>query len=173
MPYDSSDQGFEKTRGVYSFLNILLSPKSKGSVRLTSRDPSSPAAIDLGYFSDIQDFAPLRASLKLTLRMRDEMRKQGYQLVDWQVPASESDEDLDAWIRKRNRTTYHYSSTCRMAPEHDPEGGGVVDDELRVYGVRNLRIADSSIFPWIPRTHIQAPTVAVAEKCADMLLNKN
>ncbi len=59
-----------------------------------------------------------------------------------------------------------------MAPEHDPMGGGVVDDELKVYGVTNLRVADSSIFPWIPATHLQAPTVAVAEKCADMLRMK-
>jgi len=57
-----------------------------------------------------------------------------------------------------------------MAPENDSNGGGVVNDALIVYGVENLRVADSSIFPWVPATHTQAPTVAVAEKCADMIL---
>ncbi|THG97214.1 hypothetical protein EW026_g4734 [Hermanssonia centrifuga] len=155
MAYDSSDQPFPKTKGVYSLLNCLLRPKSHGTVRLTSSDPNAPLSIDLRYLSDPKDITPLRASLKFSLRLRDKMREQGYKLVDWQVPASESDEDLD-----------------RMAPEHDPMGGGVVDDELKVYGVTNLRVADSSIFPWIPATHLQAPTVAVAEKCADMLRMK-
>ncbi|PSR76311.1 hypothetical protein PHLCEN_2v8543 [Hermanssonia centrifuga] len=174
MAYDSSDQPFPKTKGVYSLLNCLLRPKSHGTVRLTSSDPNAPLSIDLRYLSDPKDITPLRASLKFSLRLRDKMREQGYKLVDWQVPASESDEDLDRFIQhsNRNRTTYHYSSTCRMAPEHDPMGGGVVDDELKVYGVTNLRVADSSIFPWIPATHLQAPTVAVAEKCADMLRMK-
>ena len=83
-----------------------------------------------------------------------------------------SDADLDAWIRRANRTTYHYSSTCRMGRRDDGEwdGGAVVDEGLRVYGVRGVRVADSSVFPCVPRTHTQAPTVAVAEKCADMIL---
>jgi choline dehydrogenase len=46
---------------------------------------------------------------------------------------------------------------------------GVVDDELRVYGVHGLRVADASVFPSIPATHLQAPVVMVAEKCADFL----
>ena len=79
---------------------------------------------------------------------------------------SESDEDLDRFIRQRIGSTYHYTSTCRMAPE---EERGVVDDELRVYGVQNLRIADASIFPVVPSAHPQAPVVMVAERCADFI----
>ena len=61
---------------------------------------------------------------------------------------------------------YHLSSSCRMAREED---GGVVDDELRVYGFKNLRIADASIFPTIPATHTMAPTYMVAERCSDFI----
>ncbi|KZO97716.1 GMC oxidoreductase, partial [Calocera viscosa TUFC12733] len=64
----------------------------------------------------------------------------------------------------------HYSSTCRMAPEEgDPDGPGVVDDELRVHGVESLRVADASIFPKILSVHLQAPVVMVGEKCPDMI----
>ncbi|KIJ66623.1 hypothetical protein HYDPIDRAFT_151307 [Hydnomerulius pinastri MD-312] len=65
----------------------------------------------------------------------------------------------------------HYSSSCRMAPMDDPLPG-VVDDELRVHGIANLRIADASIFPTVPSTHPQALVYAVAEKCADMILSR-
>jgi choline dehydrogenase-like flavoprotein len=101
------------------------------------------------------------------------MRERGYPIVDWpdNCPDSDDDATLDKFIRRRNRTTYHYSSTCRMAPEDDVDGGGAVDNQLRVHGVENLRVADASIFPNVPGTHLQAPTVAVAEKCADMILN--
>ncbi|PCH36941.1 GMC oxidoreductase [Wolfiporia cocos MD-104 SS10] len=170
MAYSSHDGIVPRTRGLFSFLSVLLHPRSKGSVRLSSPDPRAPLVVDPRYLSNAEDMAPLRASLKLSLRLRDQMRERGYTMDDWLVPASESDSDLDAFIRTSNRTTYHYSSTCRMAPEDDTDGGGVVDDELNVHRVGHLRVADTSIFPWIPGTHLQAPAVAVAEKCADMML---
>lgn len=173
MAYGSNDGPIPRTQGLFSLLNVLLHPRSKGTVRLNSRDPHAPLKIDPQYLSNPADLAPLRASLKLSLRLRDAMRARGYAMKDWLVPTSESDDDLDSYIREHNRTTYHYSSTCRMAPENDPDGGGVLDDELRVHGVARLRVADTSIFPWILGTHLQAPAVMVAEKCADMLLKSN
>ncbi|KAI0349844.1 alcohol oxidase [Trametes cingulata] len=176
MAYESSDSGLgqyiPRTAGTYSFLNVLLAPKSRGTVRLSSPDPRAPLRIDPAYLSNPEDLGPLRASLLLSLRLRDKMRERGYAMKDATVPKSEADEDLDEWIRSCNRTTYHYTSTCRMGRmEEDGEwdGGAVVDAQLRVYGVGRLRIADSSVFPWVPRTHTQAPTVAIAEKCAEML----
>ncbi|KAK7461994.1 hypothetical protein VKT23_008425 [Stygiomarasmius scandens] len=116
-------------------------------------------------------YVPLRASLKLTCR--DEMIKQGYPLADFGVPEGEDDAPLDKFIRKRNRTTYHYSSTCRMGPDNGKEDGRVVNEKLLVHSFNNLRIADSSIFPWVLGGHLQAPTVAVAEKCAEMALHQD
>lgn len=138
-------------------------------MRLTSSDPKAPLAIDPRYLDNQEDIVTMRASMKFSLRLCDQMQEEGYNMVNGHRPASESDEDTEAFMRQQARTGFHYSSTCRMAPEDDGEGGGVVDDELRVHGVRNLRIADSSVFPWIPATHLQAPTVAVAEKCAQMM----
>lgn len=84
------------------------------------------------------------------------------------VPASESDADVDNYIHSNIRTSYHYSCTCCMAPEDD-ERPGVVDDELKVYGIKGLRICDASIFPEIVSTHTMAPAAMVAEKCADLI----
>ncbi|KAH9895792.1 alcohol oxidase [Cubamyces lactineus] len=177
MAYESSDsavgQYIPRTAGSFSFLNVLLAPESRGTVRLTSPDPRAPLAIDPAYLSNPADLAPLRAAIKLSLRLRDRMRERGYAMRDATVPKSEEDADLDAWIRTCNRTTYHYTSTCRMGKVDDDrwDGGAAVDERLRVYGVQGLRVADSSVFPWVPRTHTQAPTVVVAEKCAEMMLS--
>ncbi|KAJ3570890.1 hypothetical protein NP233_g4110 [Leucocoprinus birnbaumii] len=174
MAYDSSDHGFDKSRGVFSFLCVLLRPKSKGTVRLTSKAYDAPLQIDPRYLSNPDDFLPLRAVLRLTRRISEGMRASGYPIEDWktEMPQGEDDASLDKFIRWRNRTTYHYSSTCRMGPSEDaPEGGAVVDEKLRVFGVNKLRVADSSVFPWVLGTHLQAPTVMVAEKCAHMILN--
>ncbi|RDX44653.1 alcohol oxidase [Lentinus brumalis] len=177
MAYESADFpgtgiSIPRTEGTYSFLNVLLAPRSRGTVRLSSSDPRAPLVIDPAFLSNPADFVPLRAALRLSLRLRDKMRAHGYAMKDATVPKSERDEDLDDWIRRANRTTYHYTSTCRMGRRDDAEweGGAVVDERLRVHGVRGLRIADSSVFPWVPRTHTQAPSVMVAEKCAEMIL---
>jgi choline dehydrogenase-like flavoprotein len=174
MAYYSYDSDFDKSRGVFSFLCALLHPKSKGSIRLTSSIPDAPLKIDLNYLSVPEDIVPLRAGLKLALRIGENMRDHGYPLEEWQteIPQGEDDESLDKFIRRRNRTTYHYSSTCRMGPREDFAGGGaVVNEQLKVFGFEGLRVADASVFPWVLGVHLQAPVVMVAEKCADMILS--
>ena len=178
MAYDSATFLTEKSHGTFSFLAVLLHPKSSGTVKLKSATPSAPLEIDLGYLTNPADLPPLRAAARLCMRIRDQMLKEGYVLSEWKgaSPSDESDNALDEFIRRRNRTTYHYSSTCRMAISESGDGkggeGGVVDEELRVFGVKGLRVADSSVFPWVLGTHLQAPTVCVAEKCAEMLLRE-
>ena len=97
----------------------------------------------------------------------------GYDISPHLLPQSSSDSDIDDFIREYSRSTTHYCSTCRMAPEHSGDGsiGGVVDDRLRVHGICGLRVADASIFPEILSTHLAAPTVAVAEKCARLIID--
>ena len=77
-----------------------------------------------------------------------------------------SDSQLEAYIRKNAQTLYHPTCTARMAPLED---GGVVDPRLRVHGIKGLRVADASVFPEIVGAHTMAPTVMVAEKCADLI----
>ncbi|KAH8108860.1 alcohol oxidase [Phellopilus nigrolimitatus] len=168
IAYDGTGVPFDKSHGVFGFLNVLLRPQSTGTIRLASSNPNDPLQCELGTLAAPEDWKVLRASLRLSLALAKQMRKDGYPMTDYRVPASDSDADLDAYIKKWVRTTYHYSSSCRMAPENDP-APGVVDDDLRVHGVRSLRVADSSIFPQILATHLQAPSVMVGEKCAELL----
>ncbi|KAL8670054.1 MAG: hypothetical protein Q9168_005387 [Polycauliona sp. 1 TL-2023] len=157
--------------GVFSLLATLLRPKSRGTVRLRSSDPHDRPRVDLNLLSDPEDSALAGKAVRLALKLGYAIKDQGFPLLRGvSVPASDkSAEDMDKFIRHRARTTYHYSSTCRMASEHDAEAPGVVDESLRVHGTSNLRICDASVFPKILACHLMAPVVMVAEKCADMM----
>ena len=119
-----------------------------------------------------EDREALRSALRLTVEIARNMRDAGYPIKEICVPTSLENACLDAFIREKAETMFHYSSTCRMAPLDDPHPG-VVDDQLRVHGITNLRIADASIFPSIPAAHPQALVYAVAEKCADMIMKEH
>lgn len=146
-----------------------LHPASRGTVRLRSSDPLDTPLVNLNFLSAPGDINVLRTAIRLCMRIADEMRASGYPVSRVSAPATPDDADVDAFIAEQSQSFLHYSSTCRMAPRDDPDGSGVVDDELRVHGIANLRVCDASIFPQVPAAHLQAPVVAVAEKCADMI----
>jgi len=125
----------------------------------------------MNYLDSPEDWKALRAALRVAVRLAEEMRASGYPIEDIpnRVPESLDDDTLNKYIRENADTMFHYSSTCRMAPE-DAESPGVVNDELRVHGLTNLRICDASVFPDVPATHPQALVYAFAEKCAAMIL---
>ncbi|KAF7362467.1 Alcohol oxidase [Mycena venus] len=166
MSYNSSDTPSPAGMGVFSFLLCNLQPKSLGSVRLASSDPYARPNVNLNFLSNAEDYVPLRRGVHLTRRLAEQVAAQGYPIKDWKLPASESDEDADAYIRAEFRTCYHYSSTCRMARRED---GGVVNDELQAYGVQGLRVCDTSVFPSIPSAHTMVPAITFAERCADLM----
>jgi choline dehydrogenase len=82
-----------------------------------------------------------------------------------QGPASDSDEDIMEHIRRTAQTLYHPVGTCAMGGSED----SVVDTELRVRGVEGLRVVDASVMPSVPRGNTNAPTIAVAERAADLI----
>lgn len=157
--------------GVFSLLTCLLRPKSRGTILLRSSNPYDRPKVDFGFLSHPADFAMARKAVRLALKLGDAMNTQGFPLLRGiGVPKPDNvDEETDKFIRHRARTTYHYSSTCRMAPEFDPDAPGVVGDSLLVHGIQNLRVCDASVFPQIITSHLQAPVVMVAEKCASMI----
>jgi choline dehydrogenase len=83
----------------------------------------------------------------------------------YQTPASDSDEDIESHVRAHAQTQYHPVGSCRMGVDEL----AVVDPELRVRGVEALRVVDASIMPAIPRANTNAPTIAIAEKAADLI----
>ncbi|KAJ7276739.1 alcohol oxidase [Mycena rebaudengoi] len=169
IAFNCTDGEVKPGTGLFSFLAVLLQPKSRGTVRLLSKNPRVRPECDLGYLTDPRDRALAKRAVKLSKRIAEKMREGGYVMADQQVPRSESEADMDDFVNTSARTTFHYTSTCRMAPADDPQPG-VVDDRLRVHGVSNLRIADASIFPDVVSNHCQAATVMVGEKCAAMIL---
>ena len=103
--------------------------------------------------------------LKASANAKAEALKKQAQLrnLNWR---DVTDRDIDEYAKRVCVTSLHFSSTCRMSL--GPEDG-VVDQRLKVHGLRNLRIADASVFPKIPSAHTMAPTVMVAERCAEFL----
>lgn len=126
----------------------------------------------MNYLSCPEDWSALRAALRVSAELARQIRADGYPLSEVSVPNSLDDATLDEYIKKKVDTMYHYSSTCRMAALDDPMPW-VVDDELRVHGIENLRIADASVLPCAPATHPQALIYAIAEKCADMVMRSH
>jgi choline dehydrogenase-like flavoprotein len=158
--------------GIFTLFTTLVQPHSRGAVRLASGDPLDRPLVDLNFFSDPHDWITARKGVRYAMNMFEMIRqKRSYpcEPLLWSRETAASDRELDAYIKSFTRSGFHYSCTCRMAPELDPDQPGVVDHELRVHGVRNLRVCDTSIFPQIVSSHTMAPVVMVAEKCAEMI----
>jgi len=153
----------------YSCHITLLRPESIGEVKLKSNKPEDSLAIDPKFFNDTQDMAIIKRGAK---KMQDileglpfsSVRKDMLYLVE-----NGNDEQLEKDIRNRADTQYHPCGTCKMGPKSDTMA--VVDSQLRVHGMENLRVVDASIMPKIISGNTNAPTIMIAEKAADMILN--
>jgi choline dehydrogenase len=152
--------------GKYGFNTLLVQavkPKSTGSITLVDRDARTPPLVDPNYLGSDEDLETLRKGIKYGLDIGKKMVATGYDLSEALTPKEGS---VDEFIRKVATGAYHLSSTCRMAKRED---GGVVDQELKVYGVDGLRVADASIFPELVGVKPQATIVMVGEKCAELM----
>jgi choline dehydrogenase len=146
-----------------------LRSKSKGSVTLKSADARDKPAIRFNYMSEADDWEEMRASVRLTREIFAQGAFGEYRGREIQ-PGAEvtSDADIDAFIRERAESAYHPSCTCRMGRADDPMT--VVDPEARAIGVERLRVVDASIMPSITSGNLNAPTIMIGEKAADMIL---
>ena len=164
------EHGFIKapkgTQG-YSIGGKVLIPKSKGTVSLASANPKAAPIIDHNYLSDSDDVRKSVWGYKLAQKLgmtdafkayRNGMHEPSKLLTD--------DKEIEDFIRSSSETLYHPTSTCKMG--HDDMA--VVDDELRVHGIKKLRVVDASVMPNVTRGNTNAPTIMVAEKAADMIL---
>lgn len=145
----------------------LLYPKSSGEIRLASADPAAAPLIDPAYFRDPADLEHLvdgvvlareiAATAPLAQHLGEEV---------WPGPKVVSRDDIRASVRQSVNTIFHPTGTCKMGT--DP--AAVVDPELKVKGLRGLRVADASVMPKIIGGNTNAPTIMIAEKAADLLL---
>ncbi len=162
-------------RDGWSIFPMILRPKSKGAVRLKNANPYVLPAVHAGYFTHPDDIKVLVEAVKFALALSQTEAFQSMGTRFWDripIPGCEytelwSDEYWECIIRHYTITIYHYCGTAKMGPPHDP--GSVVNHELKVYGVRGLRVIDASIMPHVPSGNTNAPVIMVGEKGADLV----
>lgn len=143
--------------------------KSRGNVKITSQDASAPPQIHFNYMSHADDWVDFRRAIRLTREIFAQPAMLQYALHELQPGfETQSDEQLDEFVREHAGSAFHPCGTCVMGAKNNPMA--VVDHDCNVYGVENLRVVDSSIFPQITNGNLNAPTLMLAEKAADIIL---
>lgn len=143
-----------------------MRPTSTGRVALRSADPRESPSILFNYMATEQDRLEMRDAVRLTREIFAQPAfapLRGPELAPG--PDVQSDADIDAFVRAKAESAYHPACTCPMGNDED----AVVDGETRVHGVEGLRVVDASIMPSIVSGNLNAPTIMVAEKAADMI----
>jgi choline dehydrogenase len=143
--------------------------KSRGWVRLKSTNPLDKPRILFNYLSEPDDWAEMRACVRLTREIFAQPAFDRYRGREIQPgPGVRSDEQIDEFIRAKVESAYHPSCSCKMGSAQDPMA--VVAPDTRVYGLAGLRVVDSSIMPSVTTGNLNAPTIMLAEKAADHIL---
>ena len=146
-------------------------PSSRGHVRIRTGKHYDHPAILFNYVSTDRDRQDWRTCLRLTREILGQPAMDPYRGDEIQPAVDFDDIDAtDAWVRQNVESAYHPSCTCRMGSDDDP--AAVLDPECRVRGTDRLRVIDSSIFPTITNGNLNAPTIMVAEKAADLIRGK-
>ncbi|KAE8338744.1 hypothetical protein BDV24DRAFT_153350 [Aspergillus arachidicola] len=158
--------------GKFVTLGVMLSqPLSRGSVHITSNNPEKPPIIDPGYLSNPLDLEVMARHL-LHIKKLAESPQLGELLeqpLKFRDPDADFQGDLDAakkYARDNLVSMWHFAGTCSMLPR---EKDGVVDSNLKVYGIEGLRVVDASAIPLISTANLQATVYAFAERAADLI----
>ncbi|KAK1634161.1 choline dehydrogenase [Colletotrichum phormii] len=155
--FTNASYDYEKGKGYCAFQTTLVQPFSRGRIELASSDPLAHPKVFHHYITDPRDWAAARKAARFSMNFVERFRKTEYPFnATWHLAPGVkagtveggwrdvTDEQIDAYIRERLFNIYHATSTCRMGTV---ENNGVVGQDLKVHGFRNLRIADASVFP--------------------------
>ncbi len=165
MSYDGSSH--QEGHGYQAHVGPMR-PSSIGRITLKSPDPKDPPAILFNYMATEKDRQEFRDSIRLTREIFAQPAFDKFRGAETAPgPAVQSDADLDAYVRAHCESAYHPSCSNKMGPESDSLA--VVDGDARVHGVSGLRVVDASIMPSIVSGNLNAPTIMIAEKCADKI----
>ena len=146
-------------------------PQSRGHVRISGRAAAAAPEIRSNYLSAESDRRDWGPCLRLTREILGQPALDPYRGEEIQ-PAVDLDdaETVDAWVRQNVESAYHPSCTCRIGSDDDPQA--VLAPDCRVRGIERLRVADSSSFPAITNGNLNAPTIMLAERVADIILGR-
>lgn len=144
-------------------------PTSRGWVKLKSADPAAAPELFFNYLSDEAERQAYRDGVRLTREIFAQPAFDDYRGREISPgPAVNTDAEIDAWVAETAETAYHPCGTCRMGTDEM----AVVDQECRVRGVEGLRVVDSSVMPTITNGNINAPTLMIGERAADLILGR-
>ncbi len=165
-PVHIVDEGMSDPTGHGVWVSpCLLTPQSRGSVRLASSDPTAKPIVHNAFYSTGDDLERMLAGLRLTLDICGQPAMQPYCAQPFTTPAGDSEDALRAHAASTTFSVYHPVGTCRMGGDSD----AVVDEQLRVRGLEGIRVVDASVMPVVPRGNTNAPTIAIAERAADLI----
>ncbi|MGB0843441.1 MAG: choline dehydrogenase [Alphaproteobacteria bacterium] len=175
IQYHFAPVGFEfegekiKLRQAFAIHVDLLRPRSSGEVRLQSSDPYQKPTLLFSYFENEQDLEELVEGVRKTRELINQPAMDEYRDLEFEPGSQlETDEDLKNWVRMNSETDYHPSCTCAMGRGEK----AVVDGEMRVHGIENLRVVDASVMPNIVSGNLNAPTMMIAARAADFILGE-
>lgn len=149
---------------------VPLRPQSRGTIHIKSADPSDQPLIDPNYLSAEADKRVAVSAIRLAREIASQSTMKKYNPSEIKPgSAYQSDEDLANVAGEIGTTIFHPVGTCKMGSDDT----AVVDEKLRVRGVEGLRVVDASIMPTIPSGNTNSPTIMIAEKAADMILQSH
>ncbi|WP_449285417.1 GMC family oxidoreductase [Marinobacter sp. PE14] len=151
----------------YSVHVCVLRPKSTGTVTITSADPFAAPEIDYNFFADPDDCKVMVDGIRQARRILAAKAFDDYRGEELHPGADrQSDEQIIEKVKEKVGLVYHPVGTCKMGTDRM----AVVDPQFRVHGLEGLRVVDASIMPRLISGNTNAPTIAIAEKAADMIL---
>jgi choline dehydrogenase len=160
----------------FSLLITLVDVGSRGQVWLRSADPRHKAAIDPAYLSDGTDIEPLAEGIRMAREFAAASPLAKICKSELAPgPDVRTDAEVREFIRRDLGTLFHPVGTCAMGGDSRLAASkltSVVDPELRVRGVERLRVVDASVMPVVPRGNTNAPTIAIAERAADLIIGR-
>jgi choline dehydrogenase len=161
-PLQIVDEGFTdpEAHGVW-VSPCLLTPNSRGSVRLASKDPTAKPVVRNEFFTAEGDMERMVAAVRLAEEICAQPAMRPYCVDVTTGPSGDSDAELREHVAATTYPIYHPVGTCAL--------GSVVDPELRVEGLEAIRVVDASVMPVVPRGNTNAPTIAIAERASDLI----
>lgn len=145
--------------------------KSRGHVRIKTPNAADHPEILFNFLKEEEDRQDWRTAVRLTREIMRQPALDAYYQSEFSPGEDvQTDDEIDAWVREEAETAYHPCGTCKMGADDDPMA--VLDSECRVRGMENLRVVDSTIFPMIPNGNLNAPTIMVGERAADLILGR-
>jgi choline dehydrogenase-like flavoprotein len=161
-PVQIVDEGMADPQGHGVWVSpCLLTPRSRGSVRLASKDPTAKPIVRNDFFSAEEDMPRMVAAVRLMEEICAQAAMRAYCAERFTAPAGEAEDDLRAHVAATAFPIYHPVGTCAI--------GTVVDEKLRVQGLEGVRVVDASAMPTVPRGNTNAPVIAIAERAADLI----